>query len=151
MKEFHQDVLDKWEGLEDGCIIMARTKRTFANEPEKNSDQTRYFITSLQFDREYIAETMARVIRRHWMVENGLHWTLDVTFGQDRTQCRNADFLAGRTAINKVILNLMSKAQSVEEVETGRQAAYKPSMKVRFSDPNAAMKLLAKLYREEGL
>ena len=151
MKEFHQDVLDKWEGLEDGSIIMARTKRTFANEPEKNSDQTRYFITSLQFDREYIAETMARVIRRHWMVENGLHWTLDVTFGQDRTQCRNADFLAGRTAINKVILNLMSKAQSEKEVETGRQAAYKPSMKVRFSDPNAAMKLLAKLYREEGL
>ena len=45
----------------------------------------------------------------------------------------------------------MSKAQSVEEVETGRQAAYKPSMKVRFSDPNAAMKLLAKFYRQEGL
>ena len=84
-------------------------------------------------------------------MENGLHWTLDVTFGQDRTQCRNADFLAGRTAINKVILNLMSKAQSEKEVETGRQAAYKPSMKVRFSDPNAAMTLLAKLYREEGL
>ena len=26
MKEFAQDVLDKWAGQEDGCIVMARTK-----------------------------------------------------------------------------------------------------------------------------
>lgn len=35
MKEFAQDVLDKWAGLEDGCIVMARTKREFADAPEK--------------------------------------------------------------------------------------------------------------------
>ena len=96
---------------------MARTKRTFANEPEKNSDQTLYFITSLQFDREYIAETMARVIRRHWMVENGLHWTLDVTFGQDRTQCRNADFLADRFFPNLDELPNWHIAEQSEKLE----------------------------------
>ena len=102
MKEFAQDVLDKWAGLEDGCIVMARTKREFADAPEKNSDEVRYFITSLHFDKLYIAATLARVIRRHWMIENGLHWVLDVTFNQDRTQCRNADFLAGVTGIRKI-------------------------------------------------
>lgn len=35
MKEFAQDVLDKWAGLEDGGIVMARTKREFADAPEK--------------------------------------------------------------------------------------------------------------------
>ena len=80
MKEFAQDVLDKWAGLEDGCIVMARTKSEFADAPEKNSDEVRYFITSLHFDKLYIAATLARVIRRHWMIENGLHWVLDVTF-----------------------------------------------------------------------
>ena len=107
--------------------MMARTRRLFPNDPKKNMDEVRYFITSLHFDREYIGETMARIIRRHWMIENGLHWVLDVTYQQDRTQCRNADFLAGRTALNKVIFNLTSKAQSVEEVETGEQATYKPT------------------------
>lgn len=66
------------------------------------------------------AATLARVIRRHWMIENGLHWVLDVTFNQDRTQCRNADFLAGVTEIRKIIFNLISKGQSVQEAETGR-------------------------------
>ena len=54
------------------------------------------------------------------MIENGLHWVLDVTFNQDRTQCRNADFLAGVTEIRKIIFNLISKGQSVQEAETGR-------------------------------
>ena len=147
MKEFAQDVLDKWAGLEDGCIVMARTKREFADAPEKNSDEVRYFITSLHFDKLYIAATLARVIRRHWMIENGLHWVLDVTFNQDRTQCRNADFLAGVTGIRKIIFNLISKAQSVQEAETGRQAAHKPSWKVRLKTPASAMELFAKLYR----
>lgn len=147
MKEFAQDILDKWSGLEDGCIVMARTKRTFKDAASKPTDEIRYFITSLNFDREYIAPLLARVIRRHWMIENSLHWVLDVTFDQDRTQCRNADFLAGKTAINKVIFNLMSKAQTVEEMETGRQASYKPSMKVKFSVPTEAMKWLSKLYK----
>lgn len=150
MKELAQDMLDKWTGLEEGCLVMARTRRLFPNDPKKNTDEVRYFITSLHFDREYIGETMARIIRRHWMIENGLHWVLDVTYQQDRTQCRNADFLAGRTALNKVIFNLTSKAQSVEEVETGEQAAYKPTWKVRFSTPESGMKHLLHLYEHRN-
>lgn len=42
---------------------MARTRRLFPNDPKKNTDEVRYFITSLHFDREYIGETMARIIR----------------------------------------------------------------------------------------
>lgn len=143
MKTYTQDILDKWVGLEDGCLVMARTKRTFKDDPTKDSDEVRYFITSLNFDRAHIAPTLARVIRRHWMVENSLHWVLDVTFGQDRTQCRNGDFLAGKTALNKLIFNLMSKVQSIEEEKTGRQAPHKPSIKVRLSTPKAAMSVLS--------
>lgn len=147
LKAVHQDVLDKWAGLEDGCIVIARTKRSFKNDPEKDSDDVRYFISSLNFDRTYIAETMARVIRRYWRIENSLHRVLDVTFSQDRTQCRNGDYLAGRTATNKVIFNLLSKAQVIEERETGKDACYKPSMKVRFSTPQEALKQLYVVYK----
>ena len=44
---------------------------------------------------------------------------------------------------NKLIFNLMSKVQSIEEEKTGRQAPHKPSIKVRLSTPKAAMGVLS--------
>ncbi len=38
-------------------------------------EETRWFISSLDAD----ARVMNRSIRKHWEVENSLHWTLDVT------------------------------------------------------------------------
>ena len=41
--------------------------------------ETRYFLRSLRPS----ARRLARVIRSHWMIENGLHWVWDVVFGED--------------------------------------------------------------------
>lgn len=148
LQEFAADKLSEWAGLDEGCIVKATTRRTDVKHPEQSTDETRYFITSLHFDRDYISQTMARIIRRHWMIENGLHWVLDVTYNQDRTQCKNADFLAGKTALNKVVFNLTSKTQSIESVETGADPASKQVMKVKFSKPEEAVKLINKLYTQ---
>ncbi len=42
----------------------------------------RYHISSLDVP----AERLLEVVRTHWSIENQLHWSLDVTFGED--QCR---------------------------------------------------------------
>jgi len=34
-------------------------------------------------------QVLAKAIRQHWQIENGLHWVLDVTFNED--QCRIYD------------------------------------------------------------
>ena len=44
--------------------------------------QPRYYISSV----EASAERLLDVVRSHWGIENSLHWTLDVAFGED--QCR---------------------------------------------------------------
>jgi predicted transposase YbfD/YdcC len=44
--------------------------------------QARYYISSL----DSLAERLLAAIRAHWSIENSLHWSLDVTFGED--QCR---------------------------------------------------------------
>ena len=54
----------------------------------KNTSTTHFYITSLAGK----AATLGRLIRDHWGIENGLHWTLDVAFREDgnRTRSRNA-------------------------------------------------------------
>jgi predicted transposase YbfD/YdcC len=61
--------------------------------------ETRYFISSLRPS----ARRLARVIRSHWMIENGLHWVLDVVFREDARR------LYDRTAAENVgLLNRLS-------------------------------------------
>ena len=49
----------------------------------KESLEMRFFITSLT-DAGKVCEAM----RSHWGVENGLHWELDVVFGEHLSQLR---------------------------------------------------------------
>jgi predicted transposase YbfD/YdcC len=51
----------------------------------------RYFISSL---KPY-AKRLARAIRSHWGVENGLHWVLDVYFAEDRNRARRGNAILG--------------------------------------------------------
>ena len=52
------------------------------------SHERRLYASSLPLD----AERALRCVRGHWGVENGLHWTLDVIFGEDdcRSRAENA-------------------------------------------------------------
>jgi len=136
---------DLWPGLQDGCVIEARTHRENPKTGEVTSD-VRYFISSLNFDERYITKVVSRAIRNHWGIENSLHWTLDVTFNQDRMQCCNGEYLAGRTLMNKVIFNIISKLQANEEKETGKKASTKPVWKTRLSNLDTAIRCLAEIY-----
>jgi predicted transposase YbfD/YdcC len=51
----------------------------------KTSTERHYYVSSLPPD----PETHARVVREHWGIENHLHWSLDVTFGEDRRIIRD--------------------------------------------------------------
>ena len=115
----------------------------------ETTEETRYFITSLAFDAQYIAQRVMRCIRSHWGIENSLHWCLDVTFNQDRTQCSNADYIKGQTVLNKMAFNLLSKMQNLEVERTGKQAPSKPMLKARFSNPEALITTMAQLFSAE--
>lgn len=142
----------EWPGLEDGCVVETTTTRINKKTGEK-SVGTRYFITSLHYDELYIAEAVARAIRGHWGIENTLHWTLDVTMNQDRTQCRNAEFLNGKTSVHKVAFNFFAKIQAMLEEESGKKAPSKRALMARLSNLSDGVMLIAKLYdrmRNEG-
>jgi predicted transposase YbfD/YdcC len=52
-------------------------------EKEETRTETRYFITSLND-----VNIFADAVRKHWSIENQLHWQLDVTFSEDCSRAR---------------------------------------------------------------
>ena len=70
----------EWEGLRSIAAVAARR---IDKKTGRESLETRYYITSLEPDpRAILAAT-----RAHWGVES-FHWTLDVTFDEDRCRTR---------------------------------------------------------------
>lgn len=126
------DILEKWPGLKDGCIAEVTSHRLDSAKDTK-STEVRYFISSLCFNKKYIGKQMLHVIRSHWGIENKLHWSLDVSYDQDRTHCKNSDFLKGRTLMNKIVYNITTHAQRILEKETGKKISRK-NMRVWFTN-----------------
>ena len=144
----NRELIDKWPGLEEGCLVEISCERTIVKTGETSTD-TRYYLTSLHFDERYIAKKLMRIIRQHWRIENSLHWVLDVTYDQDHTQCKNAEFLKGKVLVDKIAYNWVSKLQQAEEEETGKDAFSRPVWKVRMSNADGALRYLAKLHGKD--
>jgi predicted transposase YbfD/YdcC len=68
-----------WKDLR--MIGMAESTRTAAG---KTTVERRYFISSMEGD----AKTFARACRKHWGIENSLHWCLDIAFREDECRAR---------------------------------------------------------------
>lgn len=83
--------IGKWAGLKSVCMVATRTKDTKTGE---TTESTRYFISSLPAD----AKRALGISRRHWDVENPLHWTLDMVFDEDHSRARGG-FSAENLAI----------------------------------------------------
>jgi predicted transposase YbfD/YdcC len=67
--------------------------------------EIRYFLTSCGDD----PAVLVRAIRRHWSVENALHWVLDVTFREDDSRVRDRTAARNLALLRKIALNLVAR------------------------------------------
>lgn len=67
--------------------------------------QTRYYLTSLAAP----AATLLGLVRRHWGIENRLHWVLDVVLGEDQSRKRAGRAAANYAAVRKLVLRLLQQ------------------------------------------
>ena len=74
------------------------------------STERRYHISSLLAD----AERMGAVVRGHWGVENGLHWSLDVAYGEDQSRMREGNSAENFSILRRITLNLLKPDKTVK-------------------------------------
>jgi predicted transposase YbfD/YdcC len=97
---------DLWPDLQ--ALAMVYSERTIDG---KTTDETRYYISSC---RGTVSE-LAGAIRGHWGIENSLHWSLDVTFGEDAHCLRKDHGPENMAALRRAALSLVKQ----ERVEKG--------------------------------
>ena len=96
----------EWPNLK--AVGMVRCHRT-EKKTGKESVETRFFITSLTD-----AGKACEALRSHWGVENGLHWELDVVFGEDLSQLRKDNSAANMNIIRKLVINMLKQTDFSE-------------------------------------
>ena len=94
-----------WARLQGLVRIEAERYRKATGKTER---ETRFYITSLKPD----AARLNRAIRQHWGIENKLHWTLDVSFGEDLDRKRTGHAAQNFSILNRIALNLLQQERT---------------------------------------
>ena len=71
---------------------------------------TRYYICSYPVD----AATLLGAARRHWSIENSLHWVLDMAFDEDHSRVRTGHADRNLAVIRHWALNLLKQERTVK-------------------------------------
>ena len=92
-----------WKDLR--TIGLVESERHIGGEV---TTEHRYYIASVIADAEHFASC----VRTHWGVENGLHWSLDVSFREDDCRVRQGYASENFAVIRHIAMNLLKKEKS---------------------------------------
>jgi predicted transposase YbfD/YdcC len=117
---------ENWLGFKS--IIKLDSQRIIN---EKIESETRYYISSLLDN----ATNFNSYIRKHWGIENSLHWVLDVNFNEDKNRNRTGNSAENLTVVRRITLNILKSDKS------NRLSINKKRLKASF-DNNYLLKIL---------
>ena len=105
-------MLDDWKGLKSIGMVV----RCYQKDGKEMAD-IRYYISSLKVG----VKLFARAVRGHWGIENGCHWTLDMTFREDESRIRGKKIRENFAWLNRLALSLLKQHPSKDSIAMKRR------------------------------
>ncbi|MDC0584449.1 ISAs1 family transposase [Bacteroidales bacterium] len=96
---------EKWKDLRSIIKVESKVHNTTSG---KTTTEERYYISNLALDSKVFNDK----IRKHWAIENNLHWTLDVEFGEDKSRKRTGYQAENFNVILKMAMAILTKDKS---------------------------------------
>jgi predicted transposase YbfD/YdcC len=109
------------------AVVESRIERGGKIERER-----RCYISS----RALSVAAFADAVRSHWAIENNLHWTLDVTFNEDRSRLRAGHGARNMAVVRHFALNLVRQVTDKRSIKRRRKrAAWDPEYLLQILGP----------------
>jgi predicted transposase YbfD/YdcC len=102
----------RWPGLRS--IAAVTGERQIGNTTTVG---TRYYLSSLAADPVRIGQA----VRRHWGIENELHWVLDVAFREDESRVRAGYAAENLAVLRHIALNLLRRETTAKASVKGKR------------------------------
>lgn len=110
--------LNQWNGLR---TFGYEFKTIINNDTKETVTEKRYFLNSIKAN----VYLFSLAVRRHWQIENNLHWHLDVTFREDYLTTKNKNALHNMSIIRRfvlAVLNLLKESYSDKSLKAIRKS-----------------------------
>jgi predicted transposase YbfD/YdcC len=104
---------EAWKNLK--TLVSIKSQRTLNG---KTTIEERFYLSSLRYD----AASLLVAIRRHWSIENNLHWSLDVAFNEDKLRLKEKNAALCMAVLRRFALALIKKSDSKESIKAQRLA-----------------------------
>lgn len=127
------DCLSKWKDLRS--LIEVTSFRTVKGETTK---EKRFYISDLELTPEYAGQ----LARSHWSIENHLHWSMDVNFGEDASLAS-----IGNAAENLAILRRL--ASTMIRIDLGGIRGIATRRRQAAWDDSWTLRLLSRIFEME--
>jgi predicted transposase YbfD/YdcC len=109
--------------IDAGLVLEVEASVCWPQQPERPGRQeVRYFLSSLPAATPPAAAL--RAIRRHWQIENRLHWPRDVTLGEDACQVRTGHAPQVLAAVRNAVVGLLHRHRCANLAATLRANAW---------------------------
>lgn len=95
-----------WAGIRS--VVMVESERHVGGAVTR---QRRYFVSSLGASEPVDAARLLNAVRSHWGIENGVHWVLDVVFGEDASRVRRDHGGTNLSVLRRLGLNLLRQSE----------------------------------------